>query len=376
MSASAQTAASGAEPHLGGTPEELLRSTLARDNELVRRGMQLAIPQTEPRRYLYDLVTNYQAHSGKGFRASLCLAACRAFGGRSEDAVDAAVAIELMHSAFLVHDDIEDGATRRRGQPALHVEHGLALALNAGDSLCALALSALARCAARQPPEVGAAMLGEIAHLFRRTVEGQAWELGWIADRRFDVDEADYLRMVLGKTCWYSTIHPLRLGALIGSRGKAKLDALVPFGCHLGVAFQVRDDMDNLTAREASYGKDFAGDIIEGKRTIPLLHLLAHSSEAERREVTRLVSGEGPESRDERVAQVLERMAATGSLEHGRDMADSFARLALQEAPGAFREARSREDVDYISALVLYLCGAVQLGSSSAPRADSQPLDR
>lgn len=350
-----------------GTARELVVQTLAKDNELVRKALQVAIPSSEPRRYLYDLLEGYQQRSGKGFRSSLCLAACRAFGGRSEDAADAAAALELMHSAFLVHDDIEDGATRRRGEPALHVSHGLGLALNAGDGLCALALSALARCAARQPAEVGAAMLSEIAHLFRRTVEGQAWELGWILDGKFDLSEDDYLRMALGKTCWYSTIHPLRLGALIGSRGRTDLDALVPFGCYLGIAFQVRDDLDNLISSHGSYGKDVAGDIIEGKRTIPLLHLLSHCTPAERREVVRLINGRGSQPAERRIERVLELMTRTGSLVYGRDMADSFARLALEEAPRCFADAQSAPDVEYLSALVLFLCGAMPEGSSPAP---------
>jgi geranylgeranyl diphosphate synthase type II len=343
------------------TARELVATVLARDHELVKGAVARAIPDCEPRRYLYDLLVSYQARSGKGFRASLCLAACRAFGGRSEDAIDAAVALELLHSAFLVHDDIEDGATLRRGKPALHQSHGIALALNAGDGLCALAISALARCAARQPPEVGAALLGELAHLFRRTVEGQAWELGWIADRAFDVTQSDYLRMVLGKTCWYSTIHPCRLGALIGSRGSATLDALVPFGFYLGAAFQVRDDLDNLLPPNEDYGKDAGCDILEGKRTIPLLHLLDHSSAKQRAAIQRLLSGQGPESRPRRIERVRQLMIEAGSLEYARDMADGFARMAIQESDKAFAEATSRADVDYLCASVLYLCGALEL---------------
>lgn len=342
------------------TARELVATVLARDHELVKSAVARAIPDCEPRRYLYDLLVSYQARSGKGFRASLCLAACRAFGGRSEDAIDAAVALELLHSAFLVHDDIEDGATLRRGKPALHRSHGIALALNAGDGLCALALSALARCAARQPPEVGAALLGELAHLFRRTVEGQAWELGWIADRTFDVTQSDYLRMVLGKTCWYSTIHPCRLGALIGSRGSVQLDTLVPFGFYLGAAFQVRDDLDNLSPPNEHYGKDVGGDILEGKRTIPLLHLLDHSSAKQRAEVQGLLSGQGPRSPAQRIERVRQLMIVAGSLEYARDMADGFARMAIQESGKAFADATSRADVDYLCALVLYLCGALE----------------
>jgi geranylgeranyl diphosphate synthase type II len=341
--------------------EEVLSHVLTEDHAMVRAAIKRAIPKAEPRRYLYDLVEAFQARSGKGFRASLCLATCRAFGGRTEDAIDAAVALELLHSAFLVHDDIEDGAKLRRGKPALHQTHGIALALNAGDSLCALALSALARCGAHQPSHVGAALLAEIAHLFRRTVEGQAWELGWIADQEFDVSEADYFRMVLGKTCWYSTIHPCRLGALIGSRGNAKLDPLVRFGFYLGAAFQVRDDLDNLAPGDDHYGKDIGGDIIEGKRTIPLLHLLRHCSVSERAEVMRLMSNDAPEPAERRIRSVVQLMVKAGSLEYARTVADSFARLAIQEAPAAFVGASSQVDVEYVSAVVLYLCGAAKL---------------
>jgi len=165
--------------------------------------------------------------------------------------------------------------------------------------------------------------------------------------------------MVLAKTCWYSTIHPCRLGALIGSRGKARLDVIVPFGFYLGAAFQVRDDLENLVPGE-QYGKDAGGDIIEGKRTIPLLHLLSRSSPPERGEVERLISGEGPETGAQRIRCVLERMLEAGSLEYARNVADSFAQLALRELPKAFGDASSQADLEYICAVVLYLSGAVR----------------
>jgi len=346
------------------TAQELVDRVLAEDQRLLREAIKRAIPDAEPRRYLYDLVEAYQARSGKGFRASLCLAACRAFGGRTEDALDVAVALEFLHSAFLIHDDIEDGATLRRGEPALHLSHGVALALHAGDGLCALVMSSLARCVARQPPEVGGTLMAEVAHLFRRTVEGQAWELGWIAEKAFDITEADYLRMVLGKTCWYSTIHPCRLGALIGSKGHAELKAFVPFGTYLGAAFQLRDDLDNLAPGDERYGKDVACDIIEGKRTIALLHLLAHCSDAQSEEVKQLVAGDCPLAREERIGRVLQLMAELGSLLYTRDVTDTFARLALAEIPVAFEGASSRADVDYFTAMVFYLSGALRPSSA------------
>lgn len=340
------------------TVEEVVHRVLSTDAAVVRRAVTQAIPDSEPKRYLYDLVAAHQARAGKGFRASLCLATCRAFGGTTEDAIDAAVALELLHSAFLVHDDIEDHSLLRRGQLALHQTHGIGLALNAGDGLCALALSALARCATRHPPEVGVGLLCEVAHLMRRTVEGQAWELGWIAEQKFDLTEKDYFDMVLGKTCWYSTIHPCRLGALIGSKGKAKLDDLVPFGIYMGTAFQIRDDIDNVLPADR-YEKDSGGDIIEGKRTIPLLHLLSHCPDSQRRELELLIAGADATPPAVRIERVRRWMLEAGSLTYARDVADSFARLALREVPKAYAEAVSTVDVDYVSALVLYLAGAI-----------------
>jgi geranylgeranyl diphosphate synthase, type II len=359
LSGAAATRTLLSEARMAPKALDFVQQVLAEDHRSVRAAFKRAIPTEEPRRHLYDLIEEYQQRSGKGFRASLCLACCRAFGGRSEEATEAAVALEFLHSAFLIHDDIEDRSLQRRGRPALHHSHGVALALNAGDGLCALALTELARCAARQPTEVGAALLAELAHLFRRTVEGQALELGWIADQAFDVTEADYLKMVLGKTCWYSTIHPCRIGALIGSRGRVPLDALVPFGVYLGTAFQIRDDLENLASTDSTYGKDLGGDILEGKRTLPLLHVLSHAGDADRREVERLIAGQGPETARERIDRVLALMREQGSLEYAQAAAGTFARLAMTEAPRAFRGASSLADVDYICALAQHLSGAV-----------------
>ena len=79
------------------------------------------------------------------------------------------------------------------------------------------------------------------------------------------------------KTCWYTTIHPLRVGAIVGSGGTAELAPLVRFGFHFGAAFQIRDDLLNLVGDEQTYGKEILGDLYEGKRTLPLVHLIGRS---------------------------------------------------------------------------------------------------
>ena len=85
----------------------------------VRRAMDDAIPDGEPHRWLYRLVRDYPSRAGKALRPSLCLATCRSFGGREEEVFPIAVAIEMLHNAFLIHDDVADASERRRGGPTL-----------------------------------------------------------------------------------------------------------------------------------------------------------------------------------------------------------------------------------------------------------------
>ncbi len=98
------------------------------------------IPNRRPVDSLYGLMREYPARGGKGLRPTLCIATCGAFGGHSEDAVQIATAVEMFHNAFLIHDDIEDESINRRGKRCLHTEHGIPLAVNAGDSLNLLAV--------------------------------------------------------------------------------------------------------------------------------------------------------------------------------------------------------------------------------------------
>ena len=114
-------------------------------NRLVRRRMLDVIPDGEPHRWLYRVARVYPSRPGKALRPALCVATSRAFGGADSDTLPVAVAIELLHNAFLVHDDIVDGSERRRGRPTLPAEFGLGLALNAGDALAVLANQVLRR---------------------------------------------------------------------------------------------------------------------------------------------------------------------------------------------------------------------------------------
>jgi geranylgeranyl diphosphate synthase type II len=334
--------------------EEVLR----REARRTRDALLGHIPDDGPRAELYDLVADYPQRGGKGIRPALCLATCRAHGGRTEEALPAAVAIEMLHNAFLVHDDICDDADQRRGRPTLHVEHGVPLALNAGDALAWMALRPLLDNVELLGSRRALAVLAEFDHLTRRTIEGQAVELGWRERGARDADIDTYLRLVLAKTCWYSAIHPCRVGALIGSRGRADLDAIARFGYFLGAVLQIRDDVENVTDRDEVRGKDFGGDILEGKPTLLLVHLLGAASPAEREDVLALVGPAGARSgaddaeRIDRVVALLERH---GSIDYACDFADGLAGAALAEFDASMGALPPSEDKDFVRSVVLYL---------------------
>ena len=262
-------------------PEGFL-DRLAWYRDMLSGTLAAGIPQREPQRHLYGLVKDFIDRSGKGLRPALCLATARALGGRGEDALPAAAGIEMLHNAFLVHDDIEDGSEWRRGAPAMHRRAGMPIALNTGDAMNALAMRFFRNAGERLGPVAAARIFDEVDHMLIETLEGQATELGWVRDNDLKVGADDYMRLVLKKTAWYSFIHPMRIGALVADPNDANLDRFDAFGYLLGLAFQVTDDVLNLTGDLQRYGKEVDGDLFEGKRTLLLTHALRHAGRGDR----------------------------------------------------------------------------------------------
>lgn len=333
-----------------------VEATLARYGELVRAEMAKVLAGEPDEPYLSDLVADYPARGGKAIRPALVLASCQAFGGIEREALGAATAIELLHNAFLVHDDVEDQSRRRRGRPTLHQLHGVPLAVNAGDALALLSLRPL-----RDPGALGSRLsqqvLDEHLAMTRRTIAGQARELGWRRDNVTDLGPDDYLGLIGAKTCWYTTIHPLRVGALIGGRGSADLDALSRFGFHLGAAFQIRDDLLNLLGESDEYGKDINDDVREGKRTLMLIHLLGPAAlpAAERDWLVGYLGRPEPTRTDDEVARVVGLMHEHGSIDFAVAYGHGIAAAAHAAFEPAFAGVAPSPHLDFVRGLVPYM---------------------
>ncbi len=323
---------------------------------LVAGMLRSGIPDREPRRHLYDPIRRFVVRSGKGLRPALCIATARALGGSTVEALPAAAGIEMLHNAFLVHDDIEDESDNRRGVPTLHRRIGVPLAVNAGDAMNALAMGLFRRSAERSAPELLPRLLDEVDHMLLESLEGQAMELGWMRDHSIDIGPDDYLRLVLKKTAWYSFIHPLRIGALVADPGDRALDRFDRFGYFLGLAFQISDDVLNLRGSLARYGKEIDGDLWEGKRTLILSHALATAGDRERQWIADFLSRSRQRRLPREVFRLHDLLESTGSIDWAREVAAAFTEAAVREFDTlAFAGVPAGPDLDWLRSCVNYL---------------------
>lgn len=348
-------------------PPETRRS-FAQLHERALRAVMLSLPSGEPREYLYDLLPVYPLRSSKGLRPILCMAACKAFGGTYDAALPFATALELLHNAFLVHDDIQDDSPSRRGRPALHAAHGTALALNVGDALAARASAAFVRAAQPMRPRVATALLEGWERMTRETIEGQALDLGWQRDNVVELSVEDYLAMCGKKTAWYTGIQPLAIGAIVGSGQPARERETFRFGWFLGLLFQIANDLDGLRAAPGE------GDIQEGKRTIALIHLLGVLTGADRGEVVRIMGLSRHDRGPKEVAWVLAQMEQAGSIDFARSCLSDLAAAAAREAHNAFGplpDGDGRDMLLSITGYVLEQCGVPQ--QATPHRVDDEP---
>jgi geranylgeranyl diphosphate synthase type II len=334
---------------------ESVERQLAQYRDVTYRALLAQLPTREPRRYLYDLISNQLSHMGKGLRPALCIATCRAFGGSTEQALPSAMSIELLHNAFLVHDDIEDGSLYRRNRETLYVEEGVPIALNVGDAMNAISISSLTENIPILGADLAYRILHEAQHLVLQSVEGQALELGWTRDNVFELTEDDYLRLVLKKTCWYTCIHPCRIGALIGTGGAIDADRFNLFGFLLGAAFQIQDDILNLVGDRNQYGKEIFGDIWEGKRTLMLVHTLRECTAGEREQLRSILSVSREQRTEQDVQWVFRLFEHYASIDFARATLREVVHAALAEFDVAYRDAARSVDRDFIRELIPFL---------------------
>ena len=288
--------------------------------------------------FLYGIATEFIERGGKRFRPALCLLSCELVGGNPHEFIDISCVFELFQSFALLHDDIMDDSLMRRGKAASHRLYGVPLALNTGDLLFAKAFQTIS---ARKDidAEVQREIFQLISEMSIRTVEGQAQEIGWIQKKIWDLDIQDYLKIVELKTAYYSAIIPLKVGALLGGGSHSDLDALQGFGMNFAFGFQITDDLLNLvlpddsashspdlTESKAGYGKEIGGDIVEGKRTLMIVHFLENAQREDKELMRKILEKE--KNTPEEIETSIALLQECGSIEFARTQARKYAEKA------------------------------------------------
>ncbi len=239
--------------------EEFQRQSIPQIEKLLKEVVKAKEPATiyEPSRYILDA-------GGKRMRPMLVLLASKAVGGNPIQALPAAVALEIVHTFTLVHDDIMDHAPSRRGRQTIHKKWDINVAILVGDELLALAYRTLLRTKNNR--------IHRIAQVFTEGVvevcEGQGYDKEFEFRQKVTID--DYSMMITKKTGKLISA-ATEMGGLIGGGSFSHVSALRKFGEHLGRAFQIQDDLLDITGNEKTFGKKIGGDLVEGKKTYLLL---------------------------------------------------------------------------------------------------------
>ena len=291
-------------------------------------------------RYLYTPLLQYSRNGGKRHRPLICFAACMAVGGDASKALSAAAAIEHFHTAALIHDDIADEAELRRGEPCMHLREGLGLAINVGD----LGLQMVNGTVAKDPnldDHTKVRVLTELIEMTKRTIEGQALDIGWARDGRYDISPEDYLVMATCKTAHYSGAVPLAIGAIIGGGTETQIEGLRNYGLDTGLAFQIQDDLLNLIGESESTKKGFRDDITEGKRTLVVVHALKNLDETDRSRLIKLLSAHTKDRDD--LDEAVAIMNKSGSIEYARNYAENLTSIAKNRLVDMIAPSKSRD---------------------------------
>ena len=301
--------------------EKLLNQNAKRFDESLQEPLR-RVSQPDMVRYLYGPLSKYTANGGKRHRPLICEVACKAVGGTAEQARSAACAIEHFHTAALIHDDIADESLLRRGEPCMHITEGEGIAINCGDLALSLVTGTVLRDESLSDG-VKLRILRELVDMTTRTIEGQALDLGWARDERFDISIDDYLIMAQHKTAFYSGAVPLAVGAIIGGGTEEQIAALRAYGMSTGLAFQIQDDLLNLVGDAKKQGKDFRSDITEGKRTLIMVHALSNATPEERDELLQILQSKTTDPN--LLARAVEIADHAGSLDYARSYATKLA---------------------------------------------------
>ncbi|MGC8857421.1 MAG: polyprenyl synthetase family protein, partial [Anaerolineae bacterium] len=261
-------------------------------------------------------------------------------GANWTPALPAAAAIELLHNFSLVHDDVQDHSDKRRGRPTVWKKWGAPMAINAGDALFVLANQAMLDLKKSYPAEIILQTEEVFQNVCLDLTRGQFLDMYY--EERNDLKLEDYWPMIAGKTAALLSACT-QIGAILGGASESKQEVYRQFGWYLGLAFQVQDDILGIWGDESRTGKSTTSDLVEGKKSLPVLFGLNQQKKFAKR------WQQGP-IRPEEVESLAALLASEGGQKFAQAQAEELTQKALQalhEAAPAGKAGQMLHEIAY-----------------------------
>jgi len=256
-----------------------------KERKKINTRLENAFSKREPRS-LYKPSSYIIRGAGKRLRPLLVLLTAKSVGGKFDLAYNAAVAVELLHNFTLVHDDIMDNADKRRGRITLHKKYNESTAILVGDSLLSVAYEYLLKDCNGNSKDI----LNSFTNGLVEVCEGQGLDTEFEHRRNVSLDE--YLLMIKMKTA--SMIKMCcKIGSTLGGGSKEEIKGFTGYGLNLGIAFQIQDDILDITADEEKFGKRIGGDLLEGKKTYLFIKALEKAKGEDRKALLKIIDNKG-----------------------------------------------------------------------------------
>lgn len=286
---------------------------------------------------LYDALSYIKDTEGKRLRPIICLLSAEAVGGSREKALFTAIAIELLHNASLVHDDIIDENYIRRKNPSNPARYGEKKAIIIGDLLFGLSCEMLARCGV---PEV----VGLVSNAVADIAMGQYLE--FTLRTLQDVTEQSYMEVAELKTA-STFMASAEAGAVLGGGSEVEIEKLRDYGKNLGIAFQIQDDILDICGDPAETGKPVGLDIKNGERTLLVIHALNHS-ETPGKEYIKAILSRDSELGSFDIDRVRRILVDAGSIDHALQLSERFVRNARTCIAG-LEDSEAKQKLQFIA---------------------------
>ena len=302
---------------------------------------------------LADPIWDLLDRGGKRWRAILFLVMVDALGEQPEEYLPYACVPEILHNGTIIVDDVEDEASMRRGDTALHLEHGTDIALNAGNAMYFVPLKVINRNEGTLSPEQQLAAYEMLTHELNRTHLGQGMDIYWHNQKEVTIDEGRYYEMCACKTGCLARI-VARLASIVTDQPDAVEQQLARYAEEMSIAFQIGDDILDIehTLDEAGeFGKEFGNDIREGKKTLMVIYTAEHAEPEAAARLEEILWAD--ENSDEEVLEAIDIMQSVGAVEYARERATALATSARSHLDGLDLESDAEQHLREFTRFVI-----------------------